>query len=99
MSLECQSDTKSTDLKHLPHLMAGGFHAMAETVRRAYIEGRLDTLLTVAKAGILSCIVHVCTLRKIHMTTGVCMCGRFTIATHAEALEERFHAHLSTELA
>jgi putative SOS response-associated peptidase YedK len=27
------------------------------------------------------------------------MCGRFTMATHAEALEERFHAHLSTEVA
>ena len=27
------------------------------------------------------------------------MCGRFTMATHAEALEERFHAHLSTERA
>ena len=27
------------------------------------------------------------------------MCGRFTMATNAEALEERFHAHLSTEVA
>jgi putative SOS response-associated peptidase YedK len=27
------------------------------------------------------------------------MCGRFTMATHVEALEERFHAHLSTEVA
>ena len=27
------------------------------------------------------------------------MCGRFTMATNPEALEERFHAHLSTELA
>jgi putative SOS response-associated peptidase YedK len=27
------------------------------------------------------------------------MCGRFTMATNAEALEERFRAHLSTELA
>ncbi len=27
------------------------------------------------------------------------MCGRFTMATHAEALEERFRAHLSTEIA
>jgi putative SOS response-associated peptidase YedK len=27
------------------------------------------------------------------------MCGRFTMATNAEALEERFHAHLATELA
>jgi putative SOS response-associated peptidase YedK len=27
------------------------------------------------------------------------MCGRFTMATNAEALEERFRAHLSTEIA
>ena len=27
------------------------------------------------------------------------MCGRFTMATQTEALEERFHAHLSTERA
>jgi len=27
------------------------------------------------------------------------MCGRFTMVTNPEALEERFHAHLSTELA
>jgi putative SOS response-associated peptidase YedK len=27
------------------------------------------------------------------------MCGRFTMATNTEALEERFHAQLSTELA
>ena len=27
------------------------------------------------------------------------MCGRFTMATNPEALEERFHAHLSTEAA
>ena len=27
------------------------------------------------------------------------MCGRFTMATNPAALEERFHAHLSTELA
>jgi putative SOS response-associated peptidase YedK len=27
------------------------------------------------------------------------MCGRFTMATNPEVLEERFHAHLSTELA
>jgi putative SOS response-associated peptidase YedK len=27
------------------------------------------------------------------------MCGRFTMATNRAALEERFHAHLSTELA
>jgi putative SOS response-associated peptidase YedK len=27
------------------------------------------------------------------------MCGRFTMATNAEALEERFHAHLSPEVA
>ena len=27
------------------------------------------------------------------------MCGRFTMATNPETLEERFHAHLSTELA
>ena len=27
------------------------------------------------------------------------MCGRFTMATNPEALEERFHAHLSTEIA
>jgi len=27
------------------------------------------------------------------------MCGRFTIATNAEALEERFRAHVSTEVA
>jgi putative SOS response-associated peptidase YedK len=27
------------------------------------------------------------------------MCGRFTMATNAAALEERFHAHLSTEIA
>ena len=27
------------------------------------------------------------------------MCGRFTMATNAEALEERFHAHVSTEVA
>ena len=27
------------------------------------------------------------------------MCGRFTMATHAEALEERFRAPLSTEIA
>jgi putative SOS response-associated peptidase YedK len=27
------------------------------------------------------------------------MCGRFTMARHAEALEERFHAHLSPEVA
>ena len=27
------------------------------------------------------------------------MCGRFTMATNPEALEERFHTHLATELA
>jgi putative SOS response-associated peptidase YedK len=27
------------------------------------------------------------------------MCGRFTMATNAEALEERFRAHRSTEVA
>ena len=27
------------------------------------------------------------------------MCGRFTMATNRAALEERLHAHLSTELA
>ena len=27
------------------------------------------------------------------------MCGRFTMATNPEALEERFRAHLATELA
>src|SRR5262249_12677378 len=27
------------------------------------------------------------------------MCGRFTMATNAEALEERFRAHVSTEVA
>src|SRR5262249_44698113 len=33
------------------------------------------------------------------MTIGVVMCGRFTMATNVEALEERFHARLATELA
>ena len=27
------------------------------------------------------------------------MCGRFTMATNVEALEERFRAHVSTEVA
>jgi putative SOS response-associated peptidase YedK len=33
------------------------------------------------------------------MITGVPMCGRFTMTTNPEALEERFHAHMSTEIA
>jgi hypothetical protein len=35
---------------------------------------------------------------KYHLNIGVPMCGRFTMATNVEALEERFHARLSTEL-
>src|SRR5215468_584540 len=52
-----------------------------------------------AKLGILPGIVHVCTLYDIHLMLGVAMCGRFTMATNAEALEERFRAHVSTEVA
>src|SRR4029434_5827387 len=35
----------------------------------------------------------------VGVITGVSMCGRFTMATNAEALEERFRAHLATEIA
>src|SRR3989454_7627957 len=52
-----------------------------------------------AKPCILPNIVHVCTLSNVHLIIGVLMCGRFTMTTNAEALEERFHAHLSTEVA
>src|ERR1700739_3831724 len=36
---------------------------------------------------------------KPRLTVGVPMCGRFTMATNPAALEERFHARLSTEIA
>src|SRR4029453_11820696 len=52
-----------------------------------------------AKPGILLCVVHLCKLSNSHLTIGVLMCGRFTMATNPAALEERFHAHLSTEIA
>jgi putative SOS response-associated peptidase YedK len=52
-----------------------------------------------AKSGIFTHAVHVCALHDIHLILGVSMCGRFTMATNAEALEERFRAHVSTEVA
>lgn len=74
-------------------------HARKHLLCRMQFRHHILALSGTAKPGILLHIVHVCTLYDIHLILGVLMCGRFTMATKAEALEARFRAHVSPEVA